>query len=149
LYADRWLQIDLGEFIDFGQSECLNARDSEALKAVLGGAGEEASTATRVDVLSSDSDEQLLIKIAYVEHPLSAALHSFSVLLSSSPPACSRFKERVKLQSIEVLGPNQSAPRNVKLFVDKPVRIPPLRGVSRTVRRVLKRCIRGVSPIRT
>lgn len=86
--------IDLGEFIDFGQSECLNARDSEALKAVLGGAGEEASTATRVDVLSSDSDEQLLIKIA--------------------------FKERVKLQSIEVLGPNQSAPRNVKLFVNKP-----------------------------
>lgn len=64
---------------------------------------------------------------------------------------CSRFKERVKLQSIEVLGPNQSAPRNVKLFVNKPVRIPPPSEVCAASRqaRVLKRCIRGVFPIRT
>jgi hypothetical protein len=85
-------------------------------------------------VLSSDSDEQLLIKIAYVNHPVSPHCVAGTVLLNSSPSVCPRFKERVKLQSIEVLGPNQSAPRNVKLFVNKPVR--PLRGVSRPVRRL-------------
>lgn len=54
-------QVDLSEWIDFTKSKCLNIKESDALSYVLTGASEGEP----VTELASESDEQLLIKIAY------------------------------------------------------------------------------------
>jgi len=66
-------KINLAGLIDLAQSECLNAENADAIKPILEGIGEEeeeVNIAAPCVELSSASDEQLLIKIAY-EQPSS------------------------------------------------------------------------------
>ena len=82
--------------MDIKQSECLNAADSSLLQLVLLGKEGDPSTGPENPVeLTSDSDEQLLIKIA--------------------------FREKVKLLAVAVLGPPKHAPKSVSLFTNNQV----------------------------
>eukprot|EP01027_Heterolobosea_sp_BB2_P003483 GEZU01005278.1.p1 GENE.GEZU01005278.1~~GEZU01005278.1.p1 ORF type:complete len:210 (+),score=48.03 GEZU01005278.1:91-630(+) len=78
---------DLVEYIDRTQSECLNADQQHGLNNALIQPNEDLQ-------LWSDTDPQLLIKLA--------------------------FKENVKIHSIMISGPSGNAPRKIKLFTDRP-----------------------------
>jgi hypothetical protein len=80
------LQFNLYHFVDQTQSECLNAELTTPFVSVLQGRPNS--------VLSSDTDEQLLIKIG--------------------------FREKVRLHSLGISGPDDGhAPARIKLFIDK------------------------------
>ena len=89
--------MDLADFVDITQSECLNTVDPSVLQLVLlGKEGDPTLGAPENPVeLTSDSDEQLLIKIG--------------------------FRERVKLLAVAVLGPAKFAPKAVSLFTNNQV----------------------------
>ena len=84
----------MADFIDISQSECLNVVDRGLFQLVLLGREGDAGPENLVELVS-DSDEQLLVKIA--------------------------FRERVKLLAIAILGPPKSAPKSVSLFVNSQV----------------------------
>jgi hypothetical protein len=77
---------DLASCIDHTKSQVLNASNPHVLKAVLGGEGVDA-------VLHSDSDEQILIEISFLQP--------------------------VKVNSISIVAPAPAAPQTVKLFANR------------------------------
>ncbi|KAL6061872.1 5'-3' exoribonuclease 1, variant 2 [Balamuthia mandrillaris] len=90
------LMMELADFIQLSQCECLNNANEDAFRYVLLGdeQGDDKELDESATVIVSDVDPQLIIKIA--------------------------FKGKAKLSAIAMLGPSGTAPKNVRLYVDKP-----------------------------
>ncbi|KAF8320037.1 DUF1000-domain-containing protein [Clavulina sp. PMI_390] len=85
------VQISLLEYLDSAQLNCLNESDAHGVKGILSTKGKNTSGS----YLESDTDEQLLLNIA--------------------------FNQTVRVRSISIHTKNPSAgPKDIKLFVNKP-----------------------------
>ncbi|KAK4467913.1 hypothetical protein MN116_008522 [Schistosoma mekongi] len=82
-------QYDMDALLSKGQCECLNEEDSHSLAQLLNSSGGNNSKA----YLLSDTDEQLIIYITFTQF--------------------------VRIQSIQINGPKENAPKTVKLFINQ------------------------------
>ncbi|TNN05941.1 Thioredoxin-like protein isoform 3 [Schistosoma japonicum] len=83
------LEYDMDSLLSKGQCECLNEEDSHSLAQLLNSSGGNNSKT----YLLSDTDEQLIIYIT--------------------------FSQFVRIQSIQINGPKENAPKTVKLFINQ------------------------------
>lgn len=90
-------QVNLFHSINFKQSEVLNSKANTSIEDLFSGKPNSE--------LQSDSDDQLLIKIAFQG--------GFSFY--------TKFAEKVKLSHIEITGSENQSPAKLRLFVNSPV----------------------------